>query len=131
MYAGHPLPSCSFALQKDEYAQEFLLCLVERLGVEQEVGWLDSIAQELVGVADQLLRHPAVSHTAELPELAMWSLASYQCLASMLASDWHDALPYADSACIALPAFAPEATFTLRTTLYTRLISYHVPPTGS
>jgi hypothetical protein len=38
----------------DGGARELLLCLVERLGHEQETGWLDSVVQELVGVADQL-----------------------------------------------------------------------------
>ncbi|WIA17138.1 hypothetical protein OEZ85_014030 [Tetradesmus obliquus] len=47
-----------FATSKDEAAQEMLLCLVERLGHEQEVGWLDSIAQELVGCADALQDNP-------------------------------------------------------------------------
>uniref|UniRef100_A0A383VVQ6 RanBP2-type domain-containing protein n=1 Tax=Tetradesmus obliquus TaxID=3088 RepID=A0A383VVQ6_TETOB len=47
-----------FATVKDEAAQEMLLCLVERLGHEQEVGWLDSIAQELVGCADALQDNP-------------------------------------------------------------------------
>jgi hypothetical protein len=50
-----------FATAKDEAAQEMLLCLVERLGHEQEVGWLDSIAQELVGCCDALLDNPGVS----------------------------------------------------------------------
>jgi hypothetical protein len=43
-----------------------LLCLVERLGHEQEVGWLDSIAQELVGCCDALTDNPGVSGHAPL-----------------------------------------------------------------
>lgn len=50
-----------FALLNDEATHEFLLLLIERLGLEQETGWLNSIAQELVGVADQLMKNPAVS----------------------------------------------------------------------
>jgi hypothetical protein len=38
-----------------------LLCLVERLGHEQEVSWLDSICQELVGCCDELTDNPGVS----------------------------------------------------------------------
>jgi hypothetical protein len=57
---------CRFATSKDEAAQEMLLCLVERLGHEQEVGWLDSIAQELVGGCDALLDNPGVSVPAVL-----------------------------------------------------------------
>jgi len=43
------------ATSNDDNAHELLLCLVERLGHEQEVGWLDSLAQELVGCCDLLL----------------------------------------------------------------------------
>jgi hypothetical protein len=54
-------PNNRFATSKDEAAQEMLLCLVERLGHEQEVSWLDSIAQELVGCCDALLDNQGVS----------------------------------------------------------------------
>jgi hypothetical protein len=43
-------------------SQHYMACSsVERLGHEQEVGWLDSIAQELVGCCDALTDNPGVS----------------------------------------------------------------------
>lgn len=54
------LAGCRLAQLSDEVVVEVLLVLVERLGKEQEVGWLDSIAQELVGVADMLREQPKV-----------------------------------------------------------------------
>ncbi len=38
--------------------QELLQALIERLADEQEVNWLDSIINELVGVCDQLVERP-------------------------------------------------------------------------
>jgi hypothetical protein len=43
-----------------------LLCLVERLGHEQEVSWLDSICQELVGCCDELTGNPGVSRVVDV-----------------------------------------------------------------
>lgn len=51
---------CRMALGSDANVHELLLSLVERLGHEQEVGWLDALIQEMVGVLDQLLGSPTV-----------------------------------------------------------------------
>jgi hypothetical protein len=51
---------CRMALGSDANVHELLLSLVERLGHEQEVGWLDALTQEMVGVLDQLLGSPTV-----------------------------------------------------------------------
>jgi hypothetical protein len=48
------------ALGSDTSVHELLLSLVERLGHEQEVGWLDALTQEMVGVVDQLMGAPTV-----------------------------------------------------------------------
>jgi hypothetical protein len=53
------------ALGSDTNVHELLLSLVERLGHEQEVGWLDALTQEMVGVLDQLLGSPTVSRTMQ------------------------------------------------------------------
>lgn len=60
------MPLCSvllpnrMALGSDTSVHELLLSLVERLGHEQEVGWLDALTQEMVGVVDQLMGAPTV-----------------------------------------------------------------------
>jgi hypothetical protein len=68
------LPTCAYllnvrcfvsplrmALGSDASVHELLLSLVERLGHEQEVGWLDALTQEMVGLVDQLMGAPTVS----------------------------------------------------------------------
>jgi hypothetical protein len=49
------------ALGTDNNVHELLLSLIERLGHEQEIGWLDACSQEMVGVVDQLVGSPTVS----------------------------------------------------------------------
>jgi hypothetical protein len=46
------------ALSDDENQQQVLWMLIDRLAGEQEVEWLDSIIQELVGVVDALVNKP-------------------------------------------------------------------------
>jgi hypothetical protein len=50
------------ALGTDNSVHELLLSLIERLGHEQEVGWLDACSQEMVGVVDQLVGSLTVRH---------------------------------------------------------------------
>lgn len=52
---------CRMALGTENNVHELLLSLIERLGHEQEVGWLDACSQEMVGVADQFVGSPTVS----------------------------------------------------------------------
>lgn len=75
---------CRYVISGEEHHTRFVRALIERMGYEQEVGWVDSIIQELVGVCDALLDKPEgmeVSYHGWMSVLIPSSSNSLGCLA--------------------------------------------------
>eukprot|EP00877_Chromochloris_zofingiensis_P002111 jgi/Chrzof1/11900/Cz06g13310.t1 len=73
-----------YVISGEEHHTRFVRALIERMGYEQEVGWVDSIIQELVGVCDALLDKPEgmeVSYHGWMSVLIPSSSNSLGCLA--------------------------------------------------